>query len=189
MKTTAPKEPISKTSAASRAVRHYLCQQAVISGVSNAVLNSLFFYLLHRDMGAIAYGSVFMDTLITCGFVAGLVTWPTSHFTRKAVKAGLPLLEKNRLIDSLPKPWPLLWLVLWLVSAFAMELLLWLSFTACGLNEISFLPMLAVKFVSMGSLGGVLGALVAARYLQPGAFGSSCHSRLTSSPLSGRGLR
>jgi len=169
MKTIAPKEPISRISAGSQATRQHLRLQAINSGVSNAVLNSLFFYLLHREGGFIAYESVLIDTFITCGFVACLVTWPTAFFTRKAIKAGLPTLGKNRVVDSLPKPWPLLCLVLWLMSALATGLLLWLGFRMFGMSGISFLPMLAVKFISMGLLGGALGALVAARYLQPGA--------------------
>jgi len=169
MKTTAPRERISDTSAADRPTRKHLRQQAINSGVSNAILNSLFLYLFHMDMGVIAYESVFTDTLITCGFVACLVTWPTAFFTRKAVRAGLTPMERIRLIDHLPKQWPLLWLTLWLLSALVMELLTWLGFKGCGISEIAFLPMLVVKFVSMGLLGGALGALVAARYLQPGA--------------------
>ena len=169
MKTIAPRERISKTSATHPATRKHLRQQAINSGVSNAILNSLFFYLFHMDMGVITYESVFTDTLITCGFVACLVTWPTAFFTRKAVRAGLPPMEKIPLIDRLPKKWPLLWLALWLLSALVVELLTWLGFKVCGINEIAFLPMLIVKFVSMGLLGGALGALVAARYLQPGA--------------------
>ncbi len=172
MKTIAPKEHISRAPAAPLTARKHLRQQAINSGVSNAVLNSLFFYLIHRDGGAISYESVFTDTLITCGFVACLVTWPTAFFTRKAAEAGLPRLKKNSLIDRLPKPWPFLWLVLWFLSAVVMELLLWLGFKARGVQEISFLPMLVVKFVSMGLLGGLLGALVAARYLQPGMSGT-----------------
>lgn len=152
-----------------QATRKYLRQQVINSGVSNAILNSLFFYLFNKDVGAITYESVFTDALITCGFVACLVTWPTSHFTRKAVIAGLVPIQRIRLIDRLPKQWPLLWLVLWLLSALAVELLTWLGFKGYGVSEISFLLMLVVKFVSMGLLGGVLGALVAARYLQPGA--------------------
>jgi len=169
MKTTAPRERISKTPATHQAARKHLRQQVINSGVSNAILNSLFFYLFNTDMGVITYESVFTDTLITCGFVACLVTWPTSFFTRKAVRAGLPPIERTRLIDRLPKKWPLLWLTLWLLSALVVELLTWLGFKFCGISEIAFLPMLIVKFVSMGLLGGVLGALVAARYLQPGA--------------------
>lgn len=169
MKTTAPRGRISKTSAAHQATRKHLRQQVINSGVSNAILNSLFLYLFHMDMGAIAYGSVFMDTFITCGFVTCLVTWPTSFFTRKAVRAGLPPMERIRLVDRLPKKWPLLWLTLWLLSALVVELLTWLGGKGCGISEIAFLPMLIVKFVSMGLLGGGLGGLVAARYLQPGA--------------------
>ena len=152
-----------------QATRKHLRQQAINSGVSNAVLNSLFLYLFHMDMGVVTYESVFADTLITCGFVACLVTWPTAFFTRKAVTAGLPSMERIRLIDSLPAKWPLLWLTLWLLSALVVELLTYLCFKVCGISEIAFLPMLIVKFVSMGLLGGALGALVAARYLQPGA--------------------
>jgi hypothetical protein len=169
MKTTAPRERISNPSAAHQAARKHLRQQVINSGVSNAILNSLFLYLFHTDMGVMTYESVFTDTLITCGFVACLVTWPTAFFTRKAVRAGLPPMERIRLIDRLPKKWPLLWLQLWLFSALVVELLMWLGFRICGISEISFLPMLIVKFVSMGLLGGALGALVAARYLQPGA--------------------
>ena len=117
MKTTAPRERISKTPATHQAARKHLRQQVINSGVSNAILNSLFFYLFNTDMGVITYESVFTDTLITCGFVACLVTWPTSFFTRKAVRAGLPPIERTRLIDRLPKKWPLLWLTLWLLSA------------------------------------------------------------------------
>ncbi len=166
MTTTAPRERISRRFPTHTATRKHLCQQAINSGVSNAILNSLFLYLFNRDMGFIPYESTVADTLITCGFVTCLVTWPTSYFTRRAVRAGLPLIERNRLIDRLPKKWPLLWLALWLLSALVVELLTWLGFQLCGINEISFLPMLIVKFVSMGLLGGALGALVAARYLQ-----------------------
>jgi len=169
MKTTAPRERISNPSAAHHGTRKHLRQQAINSGVSNAILNSLLLYLFHMDMGVIAYESVFMDTFITCGFVACLVTWPTAFFTRKAVRAGLPPMERTRLIDRLPKKWPLLGFTLWLPSALVVELLTWLGFNVCGINEIALLPMLVVKFVSMGLLGGALGALVAARYLQPGA--------------------
>lgn len=169
MKTTAPRERIFNPPAAPQPTRKHLRQQATNAGVSNAILNSLFFWLFNRDMGVIACESVFTDTLITCGFVACLVTWPTAFFTRKAVRAGLPPMERIRLIDRLPKKWPLLWLALWLLSAPVVELLTWLGFKACGISEIAFLPMLVVKFASMGLLGGALGALVAARYLQPGA--------------------
>ena len=103
MKTTAPKERISNTSVAHQATRKHLRQQAINSGVSNAILNSLFLYLFHTDMGVITYESVLTDTFITCGFVACLVTWPTAFFTRKAVRAGLPPMERIRLIDRLPK--------------------------------------------------------------------------------------
>jgi len=151
--------------------RSYLRKQVIISGVSNAILNSLFFYLSNAEMGVITYEKVFSDTLITCGFVACLVTWPTYFFTRKEVRAGLPTLTRNRLIDFLPKRWPLLWLTLWLFSALVVEILTFLGFLLFGINEIALLPMLIIKFLSMGLLGGSLAALVAARYLQPGAVG------------------
>ena len=151
--------------------RSYLRKQVIISGVSNAILNSLFFYLFNAGIDVIPAEKIFTDTFITCGFVAGLVTWPTSFFTRREVSAGLPPLIRNSLIDRLPKRWPLLWLTLWLLSVFVVGLLTLLGFQLFGIGEIAFLPMLIVKFVSMGLLGGALAALVATRYLQPGAVG------------------
>ena len=139
------------------------------AGVSNAILNGLFFYLLNAETDAIPFASVLVDTLLTCGFVSGLVTWPTTYFTRKAVHAGLPVMERYHWIDCLPRRWPLLWLTLWASSGLFAAFLTWLGFRLCGFSSIAFTPMLIVKCVSLGLLGGVLGALVAARYLQPAA--------------------
>ncbi|NLY00182.1 MAG: hypothetical protein GXY83_29135 [Rhodopirellula sp.] len=154
-----------------RAVRGFLWQQARYAAIANAVLNGLFFYLSNMRMEKIPLAGALVDTLITCGFVTCLVTWPTSHFTRKAVKAGFPAMEANPLIGVLPVKWPLLFLLLWPAMAVAMGSLVCASYWILGLDSIGFLPMLILKIVSMGVLGGGVAALVAARYLQPHAVG------------------
>ncbi len=89
-----------------RAVRGFLWQQASYAAIANAVLNGLFFYLSNMRMEEIPLAGALVEALITCGFVTCLVTWPTSHFTRKAVKAGFPTMEADSLFGVLPIKWP-----------------------------------------------------------------------------------
>lgn len=146
----------------------YIKSQVLNSGVSNAILNSVFTWIFNRSMSITPFTDVVSDTLFTTGFVSCLVTLPTAYFTLKAIKAGLPLIEKeNKFVNSLPRKPVKFWLLLWLVFFILFSFLSFIVFKLFGINGISFWAFFIVKFVVYGLMGGFLGAFVAYRFLQP----------------------
>lgn len=142
--------------------------QIFISGMSNAVLNSFFTWLMNRPKSFTSYSAVVADTFFTTGFVSCLVTLPTAYFTRKAIRSGLLLAEEeNKFVNSLPRKFVWLWLLLWLVFFILLELLFFIVFKLLGINGINFWPLLITKFIVYGLMGGSLGAFVSYRFLQP----------------------
>jgi len=147
---------------------HHIEVQIFISGISNAVLNSLFTWLMNMSMSITPYSSVVSDTFFTTGFVSCLVTLPTAYFTRKAVRAGLlSTEEENKCVNSLPRKFVRLWLLLWLVFFILLELLFFIVFKLLGMQGINFWPLLVTKFIVYGLMGGFLGAFVSYRFVQP----------------------
>lgn len=142
--------------------------QILASGISNALLNAFFTWLMNREMAFTPGAAVAVDTLFTTGFVSCLVTFPTAYFTRKAVKAGLPLAEKeNEFVNRFPRKPVRLWLTVWLAFLSLFEILLFLALRMDVLEGIDFLPLLIGKFFVYGLMGGGVGAFVALRQLQP----------------------
>ena len=142
--------------------------QILYSGMSNAFLNSLFTWLMNRQKAFTPYSDVAFDTFFTTGFVSCLVTLPTAYFTRKAIRSGLLLTEEeNKFVNSLPRKFVWLWLLLWLVFFILLELLFFIVFKLLGMNGINFWPLLITKFIVYGLMGGFLGAFVSYRFLQP----------------------
>lgn len=142
--------------------------QIFISGISNAVLNSLFTWLMNMSMSITPYSAVVSDTFFTTGFVSCLVTLPTAYFTRKAMRAGLLRAEKdNRFVNSLPRKFVRLWLLLWFAFFILLELLFFIVFQLLGMDGINFWPLVITKFLVYGVMGGFLGAFVSYRFLQP----------------------
>ena len=148
--------------------RQHIKVQFLMSGISNAVLNSLFTWLTNRSKSFTPYSGVIADTFFTTGFVSCLVTLPTAYFTHKAIRAGLLLIEEeNKIVNSLPRKFLWLWLLLWLVFFILLELLFFIVFKLLGMNGINFWPLLITKFIVYGLMGGFLGAFVSYRFLQP----------------------
>ncbi len=142
--------------------------QILASGISNALLNAFFTWLMNREMAFTPGAAVAVDTLFTTGFVSCLVTFPTAYFTRKAVKAGLPLVEKeNEFVNRFPRKPVRLWLTVWLAFLSLFEILLFLALRMDVLEGIDFLPLVIGKFFVYGLMGGGVGAFVALRQLQP----------------------
>jgi len=142
--------------------------QIFISGVSNAVLNSLFTWLTNISKLFTSYSGVVSDTFFTTGFVSCLVTLPTGYFTQRAIRAGLLLTEEeNKFVNSLPRKFVWLWLLLWLVFFILLELLFFIVFKLLGMDGINFWPLLITEFIVYGLMGGFLGAFVSYRFLQP----------------------
>jgi len=149
------------------ALRH-IKVQVLASGISNAILNACFTWLVNRQMAFTPGSAVAVDTFITTGFVSCLVTFPTAYFTHKATQAGLPLMEKeNKFVNSLPRNSVRLWLLMWLFFLALFEMLLFLVLKLATLEGIEFLPLVIGKFFAYGLMGGFLGAFVAFRQLQP----------------------
>ncbi len=147
---------------------HHIEVQIFISGISNAVLNSLFTWLMNMSMSITPYSSVVSDTFFTTGFVSCLVTLPTAYFTRKAMRAGLLRAEKdNRFVNSLPRKFVRLWLLLWFAFFILLEFLFFIVFQLLGMDGINFWPLVITKFLVYGVMGGFLGAFVSYRFLQP----------------------
>ena len=147
--------------------KKFLRMQFICSGISNAVLNALAFYLGNRAMKPLAWPDVAVDAFITCGFVSLLVTLPTAYFTGKAIKAGLPLLPPVKWLNRLPRKKWKLWLFLWFFSALIVVTILAAVYELGNITSIAFGTMLIARFAWCGLLGGVFGILVGARYLQP----------------------
>lgn len=142
--------------------------QIFMSGVSNAVLNSLFTWLTNRSKSFTSYSAVVSDTFFTTGFVSCLVTLPTAYFTHRAIRAGLlPIVEENKFVNGLPRKFIWLWLLLWFVFFILLELLFLVVFKSLGMDGIDFWPLLITKFIVYGLMGGFLGAFVSYRFLQP----------------------
>ena len=146
---------------------NFLKIQFAASGISNAFLNCLAFYIGNRSLQPVSHSAAAIDAFITCGFISLLVTFPTAYFTGKALKAGLPVMERNRWVYWLPgKTW-LLWLTLWLLAVVVMEMVFAGIYLLGGIEEITFFPMLLWRFCWCGLLGGTIGVLVGTRCLQP----------------------
>lgn len=146
--------------------RKFLKTQFLCSGISNAFLNALLFYLGNRETRPLSYLDAAIDAVISTGFISLLVTLPTAYFTGRTLRAGLPPMPPNRWMLKLPRnPWKL-WLALWLPSAAAMEGVFAVIYLFNGFGSIAFPAALIFRFCWCGLLGGVLGVLVGARYLQ-----------------------
>ena len=150
-----------------RTLKH-IKTQILASGISNALLNAFFTWVMNGKTAFIPGSSIAVDTFLTTGFVSCLVTFPTAHFTRKAIKAGLPLAEKETsFVNRLPRKSVPLWLILWLAFLVLFEVLLFLLLKAGSLDRLPLLPLAIAKFLAYGLMGGFLGGFIAFRQLQP----------------------
>ena len=147
-------------------VKKFLWTQFWIAGVSNALLNLFFGYLGNREMLPIGWWDAAVDVGMTCGFISLLVTLPTAWFTQKALKQGMPVQTTGRWLRWFPQNVFFLWLWLWLGATLGMEILTGIFYGLHGGAAVTFEVMLAWRFLWCGLLGGSLGVLVAARFLQ-----------------------